>query len=407
MTRKTVLIGASVIALIGAAAFYALFSSSENASTPHSEAEHTHDDGGPHDHEGEHQSQDGDHDDHGSETEGEVELTSQQIREAAIVIASVQQGATASLVLPATVAARPDSIAEIDARASGIVTDVRKTLGDPVEKGEIIARLESAQAATLAAAQSTAQARLIQQQALYDRERRLFEQNVTAREELEAAQANLDIARSELSRAEAAAQAAGVDADGRSVAVISPLSGRITAAKIALGSYVNAGAELYRAVDPNGLQIEVAVPASDIARLQLGDLATFKVPRGLSMSAKIRSITPSLDVENRTAIAVLPLPSGTFNLQPGSFLSVRLQLSGETDSNLVVVPEDAVQTIDGETVVFVRTDHGFLMQRVRTGGRSAGQVTILSGLQPGQQIAAKNAFLLKGELEKEEAGHGH
>jgi cobalt-zinc-cadmium efflux system membrane fusion protein len=47
------------------------------------------------------------------------------------------------------------------------------------------------------------------------------------------------------------------------------------------------------------------------------------------------------------------------------------------------------------------------MQRVRTGGRSAGQVTILSGLQPGQQIAAKNAFLLKGELEKEEAGHGH
>ena len=57
--------------------------------------------------------------------------------------------------------------------------------------------------------------------------------------------------------------------------------------------------------------------------------------------------------------------------------------------------------------MFVRTRRGFQARAVETGSRSAGMVTILSGLEPGQQIATANAFLLKAELEKEGAEHGH
>lgn len=339
--------------------------------------------------------------------EGLISLSPEQIAAAEIEIVDVSNGGVAELVLPATITARPDSVAIIDARASGVVLSLRKSLGENVRRGEAVAVIESAEAASLAAARSSAQARFNQAQAFFQREQGLFDQNVTARQDLEAAQANLSVARAELNRASAAASAAGVSGDGRSIAVTSPISGSVTAAPATLGSFVNAGEELFRVVNPNGLQIEVAIPASDIGRIRPGDVATFDLPGGGSATAQVRAVTPSLDPESRTAIAVLPLPRALAGLQAGSFVEVRLQSSGETDPSRIVVPEDAVQTLDGQNVVFVRTQEGFKVQAVQTGDRSAGMVTVLSGIEAGERIASENAVLLKGELEKDEAGHGH
>ncbi len=185
--------------------------------------------------------------------EGVVTLSDEQISEAGIQLAPVRSGAAVELVFPATVAASPTASARIDARASGVVRSVGKTLGDHVARGETVARVESADAAALASQVSAARARVSELSAAYERERRLFDENVTARQDLEAAQANLSVARSELQRAQAAVAAAGVSGDGRSLAVTSPLAGRITAAPIVLGAFVDAGEELYRVVDPSGI----------------------------------------------------------------------------------------------------------------------------------------------------------
>ena len=339
--------------------------------------------------------------------EGLVLIDEAQIRTAEIELGTVETGAAVELVFPATVAASPSASARIDARASGVVRSVGKTLGDYVRQGETIARIESADAAALASQLSAARARVTELSAAYDRERRLFEANVTARQDLEAARANLDVARSELNRSQAAVAAAGVSGDGRSLAVTSPLSGRVTAAPIVLGSFVDAGEELYSIVNPNGLQIEVALPSEDASRIQPGDEAAVIVGDGREIGARVRSVTPSLDAESRSATAVLTLTRAVPGLQPGSFLQARIRPSGEVDQNRIAVPEDAVQVLEGRNVVFVRTRRGFQAREVDTGSRSAGMVTILSGLEPGQRIATANAFLLKSELEKEGAEHGH
>ena len=339
--------------------------------------------------------------------EGMVLIDNEQIRTAEIEVAAVETGAAVELVFPATVAASPTGSARIDARASGVVRSVGKTLGDYVRQGETIARIESSDAAALASQLSVARARVTELSAVYDREQRLFDANVTARQDLEAARANLDVARSELNRAQAAVAAAGVSGDGRSLAVTSPLSGRVTAAPIVLGSFVDAGEELYRVVNPNGLQIEVALPSEDASRVQPGDEAAVIVGDGREIGARVRSVTPSLDPESRSATAVLSLTRAIPGLQPGAFLQARIRPSGEVDQSRIAVPEDAVQVLEGRDVVFVRTQRGFQAREVATGSRSAGMVTILSGLEPGQQIATDNAFLLKAELEKEGAEHGH
>jgi cobalt-zinc-cadmium efflux system membrane fusion protein len=339
--------------------------------------------------------------------EGMVLIDNEQIRTAEIEVAAVETGAAVELVFPATVAASPTGSARIDARASGVVRIVGKTLGDYVRQGETVARIESADAAALASQLSVARARVTELSAVYDREQRLFDANVTARQDLEAARANLDVARSELNRAQAAVAAAGVSGDGRSLAVTSPLAGRITAAPIVLGSFVDAGEELYRVINPNGLQIEVALPSEDASRIQPGDEAAVIVGDGREIGARVRSVTPSLDPESRSATAVLSLTRAIPGLQPGAFLQARIRPSGEVDQSRIAVPEDAVQVLEGRDVVFVRTQRGFQAREVATGSRSAGMVTILSGLEPGQQIATDNAFLLKAELEKEGAEHGH
>ncbi|MBY4637313.1 efflux RND transporter periplasmic adaptor subunit [Sphingopyxis sp. XHP0097] len=340
-------------------------------------------------------------------SEGVVTLSEEQISEAGIQLAAVRSGAAVELVFPATVAASPTASARIDARASGVVRSVGKTLGDYVSRGETVARIESADAAALASQLSAARARVSELSAAYERERRLFEASVTARQDLEAAQANLSVARSELQRAQAAVAAAGVSSDGRSLAVTSPLAGRVTAAPIVLGAFVNAGEELYSVVDPNGLQIEVALPSAEASRIQPGDEAVLVVSDGREIGARVRSVTPSLDPESRSATAVLSLSRGVPGLQPGAFLQARIRPSGEIDRDRIAVPEDAIQVVEGRDVVFVRTKTGFQAREVEVGTRSAGVVTILSGLQEGWRIAVTNAFLLKAELGKEGAEHGH
>lgn len=339
--------------------------------------------------------------------EGLVLLGAEQIEASQIEVETVGQGSAVELVFPATVAASPTASARIDARAAGVVRSVGKTLGDYVRQGETIARIESADAAALAAQLSAAGARVNELSAAYDRERRLFEANVTARQDLEAARANLQVAQSELARAQAAVSAAGVSGDGRSLAVTSPLAGRVTSAPIVLGSFVEAGEELYQVVNPSGMQVEVALPSAEASRIQPGDEATLEFAGNREVGARVRSVTPSLDPESRSATAVLSLARPIPGLQPGAFLQARIRPSGEVDAGRMSVPESAVQTIDGAEVVFVRTRRGFQTRRVVTGARSGGRVVIESGLEANWRIATANAFLLKAELEKEEAEHGH
>ncbi len=296
MNRRTLAIVAGIV-IVAAALLYLLWPSSGEESLAEGD---THAEGEAH--------SEGEGGAEGEAVESVVSLSDAQIEAAKIAVATVQAGAGVELVFPATVAASPTASARIDARATGVVRSIGKTLGDYVRRGETVARIESADAAALASQLSAARARVTELSSAYDRERRLFEANVTARQDLEAARANLDVARSELSRAQAAVAAAGVSGDGRSLAVTSPLSGRITAAPIVLGSFVDAGEELFQVVNPDGLQIEVALPSADAARIRPGDEATLEVGDGREIGARVRSVTPSLDPESRSATAILNLP---------------------------------------------------------------------------------------------------
>jgi cobalt-zinc-cadmium efflux system membrane fusion protein len=333
--------------------------------------------------------------------EGAVEMTADQVKGAGILVQPVAVGGFANEVLAqATVEAAPNGQAVLTARAAGAVTRIYKRLGDPVRAGEPLAIVESREAAQIAADRSVAAARASLAQKTLAREKRLFEQRVSARQDYEQAQAEAAAANAEARRAQVASGAANVTADGRGVVVSSPIAGRITAAPVSLGAFVQSETELFRIADPLRIEVRASVSGADAPRISPGDRAVVELADGRAIEGRVRSITPSLDAETRTATAVLDLPS--LGLQPGQSVRARIIPQRASASKAIVVPDEAVQSVEGRDVVFVRTAKGFAAHPVTVRQRSAGRAEIVSGLAAGQVIAARNAFLLKAELGKGE-----
>ncbi len=333
--------------------------------------------------------------------EGAVEMTADQVKGAAILVQPVSVGGFANEILAqATVEAAPNGQAVLTARAAGAVTRIYKRLGDPVRAGEPLAIVESREAAQIAADRSVASARATLAQKQLAREKRLFEQRVSARQDYETAQAEAAAANAEARRAQVASGAANVTSDGRGVVVSSPISGRITAAPVSLGAFVQSETELFRIADPQRIEVQAAISGADAPRISPGDRAIVELTDGRTIEGRVRSITPSLNAETRTATAVLDVPA--LGLQPGQSVRARIIPSVARASTSIVVPEEAVQSVEGRDVVFVRTAKGFQAQPVTVGQRGAGRAEIVSGLKAGQAIAARNAFLLKAEVGKGE-----
>lgn len=331
-------------------------------------------------------------------------ITPQAIAASQITVAPASTGELdAAIAASATVGSTPDAEASITARAPGTVTRILKRIGDPVRQGETLALVESRDASQIAADQAAAAARVTLATRQTARERSLLSQGVSARADYESAEANLAVAQADARRANAAASAVRLSRDGRSIAVVSPIAGRVTGASASLGQFVTAETQLFRVADPRRLQITASLPPADAPRIRAGDRVELLIGEGSTVDARVRSVTGVIDPETRAATVVIEPGAGRSILVPGQIIRARIFGSGGALQSGVMVPQDAVQTLSDRNVVFVRTQSGFRAQTVEVGSRSGGMVSIVSGLAADTPIATTNAFLIKAEIEKESA----
>jgi cobalt-zinc-cadmium efflux system membrane fusion protein len=106
--------------------------------------------------------------------------------------------------------------------------------------------------------------------------------------------------------------------------------------------------------------------------------------------------------EESGATIIRARPTGG-GLPPAGSAVSGVVVTGQSVGGLTV-PSDAVQTLEGASVVFVRTATGFRAVPVLVGRRAGDRTEVLSGLTGTEHIAGTNAFLLKAELAKGEAG---
>lgn len=343
----------------------------------------------------------------------EIKIPADYIGAANIGVEAVASGDVRQEILaPATVVAPPGGEAVLVSKVAGTVLRVNKRLGDAVRAGDVLATLDSQDAASMAAERRVAQTKVDQARKVFARESSLFQQGVSPRQDMEAAKAALDVAEAEAQRALSVARAANVSEDGRGVAVLSPISGKVSVQNATLGAYVSPNDELFRVTAPGAVQVEASVTSSEAGRLGAGDAATVTASSGEQVQAVVRSVTPTVSGNARRATVVLSLQAaGDTKKAPaptmvvGEGVQVRLHAHGGlTGGTGLMVPEDAVQNLDGRDVLFVRTEQGFRPQPVLIGSRSGGTAQVISGVKPGEQVATRNAFLLKAEAKKNAGG---
>ncbi|HEY3654637.1 MAG TPA: efflux RND transporter periplasmic adaptor subunit [Steroidobacteraceae bacterium] len=306
---------------------------------------------------------------------------------------------TAEVRAPATVVAAVNGQAVLSAHAAGTVIRLFKRLGDAVKAGETLAVVESREAGAMAADLTTAESKVELARSVLEREQSLFDQKVTPRQDLDTAKMQYAAAEADRKQARAAAAASGVTSDGRSIAITSPMAGRITWSKAELGAYVEPTTELFRIADPRYVLIEATVPVLDAKKIAARDAAKVITSAGDSLNGVVISVTPTLDQQTRSATVTLSISPGQSPPTPGEYAQVRMTTKAAKTQGFAV-DDEAVQNFAGQAAVFVRTTTGFKLSPVTISARSGGRAWVVSGLKAGDVIAGKNAFLLKAEMGK-------
>lgn len=338
--------------------------------------------------------------------EGEIDLSAEQIRKAGIELVRVIRSGGGALTLPATIEGDPQGMQVVSAAIGGRVVSLTRNLGQSVGRGQTLAIIESREAASLNAEIEAARARLSLAESNLTREQRLFTERVSPEQDLIAARTAATEARIALRLAQQQVAAAGGGGGALNrIAITAPIAGQVIARNVTLGQTVAADAELFRVANLSRVAVTLALSPADAGKVGPG--SGIEIVSGDRRSAaRVDFVSPILDETTRlaTVIAVIDNRSGQWRV--GEPVTASIQLPGGGASTLLV-PQSAVQTVEGRSTVFVRTDHGFKANPVTLGAPSGDNVVVTSGLTGDERIAGPGSFTLKAELGKGEAEHGH
>lgn len=338
-----------------------------------------------------------------AEEEGSVHLTGEQIAAAGIEIIRPVAGGAEMLTLPATVESDPQATQVVSAAIGGRIVALNYNLGQRVGRGDILAVIESRDAAGLRAEVEAAEARAALARSTLAREERLFKLKVSPERDLVAARTAMTEARIALRLAQQQLAAAGVGGGSLNrIGIVAPIGGQVTARSVVLGQTVAPDAELFRVADLRQLAIRMALSPADAGKVRAGMPAEVRSD-GRRAAARLAFVSPVLDDATRLVPVVAMLDNVGARWRPGEAVTVAIRTGATRDA--VTIPESALQTVEGKTVVFVRTKEGFRASPVAVVSRGNGQASV-AGLTGKEAIAGEGSFTLKAELGKGEAEHG-
>ncbi|MEQ3701341.1 efflux RND transporter periplasmic adaptor subunit [Thalassolituus sp.] len=271
--------------------------------------------------------------------EGHIELTQEQIQHSGIMLATAMSG-TIRDVLPVygVVANNAERVQSLTARFEGVIREVKKSVGDPVRKGETLLTVE-------------------------------------ANESL------------------------------KTYSLISALNGVVTQRNANAGEHTS-DAPLLVVQDLSTVWVELSVFSKDVAQVELGQrVRILSLDSARIAQGKIIYIAPLGQAGNQaiTARVLIDNPNGIW--KPGLF--VNAEITREEIAAPVVIRNEALQIVEDKPVVFVQGEEGFEPRLVSL-GRTDGELSeVLAGLNVDEVYVSKNSFILKSELGKEDAEHGH
>ena len=343
--------------------------------------------------------------------EGKILFSDTQIQAAAIGIETAAAARiTSSLQLPGEIRLNEDRTSHLVPRMAGVVESVQANLGQAVKKGQVLAIIASPAASEQRSELQTAQKRLRLATSTFAREKRLWEQKISAEQDyLQAGQA-LHEAEVDVANAQQKLSALGLTSASSGglnrVELRAPFDGLVIEKHLSLGEAVKEDSAVFTVSDLGEVWAEINVPAKDLAAVRIGETVMIKATAfDASAEGRITFVGSLIGEQTRMAKArvVLSNPQGAW--RPGLFVNVEV-ISSAADV-AVAVASEAIQTLEEKPVVFLKVPGGFLAQPVQLGRSDGKHVEVLQGLKAGSAYAAAGSFVVKSELGKASAEHSH
>jgi RND family efflux transporter MFP subunit len=327
---------------------------------------------------------------------------------AAIVQAALWTAAHAASKAPASVVVRAeesataapfDGIVEavqqtvIASQVSGTVVELAVKAGDPVKKGQVLARIDARAAlqgnAASAAQVLSARAALDMAARDYERQQQLARQHYISQAAMERAETQFKATSAQLNAQIAQAGASQVQADY--FIVRAPYAGVVADVPVSLGDMAMPGRPLLTLYNPASLRVTAAVPQTVAAQLKPDQPVKVELPSlpaGQQWLTRPRvQVLPTADAGTHSIPVRVDLPNDMANMAPGMFARLWLPARPHGGSRLYVPAAAVVRRAEMSGVYVIDGRGRALLRQVRLGPAQGDMIEVLAGVSAGERIA--------------------
>ena len=301
---------------------------------------------------------------------------------------------------------------DVAPRVAGRLTSISVELGDPVRRGQTIARVEDREIAEQVrqaeASMEVSKATIRQREAdlkvtelNFDRSKNLFARQLLAKQALDdaesrylAAVAQVDLAKAQQAQNDARLQELRFNLNN--TIITSPVDGFIGRRNVDPGAMVNTNTAIASVVDISRLKLVVNVVEKDLRMVTAGDVGVVEVDAypGEKFNGRIARVAPVLDPATRTAAIEIEIPNPGHRLKPGMY--ARITLTVEERKNALVAPKSAVIDFENKRGVWVPTEETRAkFVPVELGIEGTDTVEIVAGLKEGDQFVTTGAAAVR------------
>lgn len=360
----------------------------------------------------------------------QVTLDDKQLQQAHLDLVAVRsQALPETITSNGRITVNENQSWHVGAITEGKIIRVHVFPGDRVKKDQILAGMHShdihearaeyrkaiAEEARLKTALSYSQRHRDRAKRLYDLKAGSLEQLEHAEAELKNTQSAIENAKTELDRTRRHLveflqvpledheehEPGDTEHEGDLIPVKAPADGVLIARRVTAGSVANQGDELFLISDLSTVWMIAAVNEEHLGKIRTGMKVRVNVQAypDQPFTGRITRIGDQLDPDTRTVPVRIELANPAGRLKPEMYASA--EIAAGSTAQAAFIPQEALQQVENNNVVFVLTKPGtFEAREVETGRVMGGDVEVLKGLTPGETIVAKGSYTLKSQLLK-------
>lgn len=318
----------------------------------------------------------------------------------------------------------PQYEATVTATLGANVTSIEVIEGDKVRKGQVLAYLSHPNLTRIQTDYITAHSRMQNLEKEFERQQRLYEEEVGSGKLFQQAQTDFQVVKAEVQGLESQLRQLNLNVEKvrggdiyENVPVVSPIEGAVEDVMIQIGQYVDPQTEMFEIINTDHVHADLMVFAKDVYKVKEGQkvILLMESRPGKTFTAEIYSVSKKFEEDPRAVHVHAEIQGDTDILVPGMYINGRIITGAGTE--VTALPEEAIIEEEGKSYIFLAEQHeedgetewSFKPVEVRTGETNEGwvEIKLLEPLPEGAQLAWNNAYYLIAEMKKSQTSHSH